>query len=149
MANSHVGHNTLVGDRVILANGVLLAGHVTVGDGVFLAGNAVVHQFVRIGRLAMMSGVAGLSQDLPPFCMHHAAEVNKLSGLNTVGLRRAGLSPDERAQVKKAFHFLYTQGLPKKEALAKIRDELSEGPAQEMADFVEAGKRGACRFRKG
>ena len=111
MVNSHVGHNCVVGDRVVLVNGCLLAGHVSVDDGAFLSGNTCVHQFCRVGRLAMMGGNSAVSNDLPPFCTTRPGRVNVLMGLNTVGMRRAGLHGSERSEVKRAFHLLFRDGL--------------------------------------
>lgn len=146
MANSHVAHNCTLGERVILANGALLAGYVEVGSGAFLSGNVIVHQFCRIGRLAMMSGGSGISQDLAPFCTTFSLTRNRLAGLNIVGLRRAGFTPDQRLQVKRAFRLLFRSGLSFDEAIERIRAELPPGPAQEMADFVAASRRGVVSF---
>lgn len=148
MANSHVAHNCQVGDQVIFANGVLLGGHVTIGDGVFLSGNCVVHQFVRIGRLAMMSGLSGASQDLPPFCTMRNSSVNKMSGLNTVGLRRAGLDPAARSQLKAAFRALFVSGQNLREACRGLRDDGTDlhSSVDEMLTFIEAGQRGICSY---
>lgn len=142
MANSHLAHNVELGNRVILANGVLLAGYVEVGDNVFCGGNAAVHQFCRIGRLAMLQGLAGISQDVPPFCTMHGTTMNGVAGLNIVGLRRAGLTPEQRLEVKRAFKLLYHSGLNYRDAVTRIRAELPPGPAHEMAEFVAASKRG-------
>ena len=142
MANSHLAHNVKLGNRVILANGVLLAGYVEVGDNVFCGGNAAVHQFCRIGRLVMLQGLAGISQDVPPFCTMHGTTMNGVAGLNIVGLRRAGLTPEQRLDVKRAFKLLYHSGLNYRDAVVRIRAELPPGPAQEMADFVATTKRG-------
>jgi UDP-N-acetylglucosamine acyltransferase len=146
MANSHLAHNVQMGSRVILANGVLLAGYAEVGDGVFMGGNAGVHQFVRIGRLAILQGLAGASQDVPPFCSLHGAAINRVAGLNIIGLRRAGLTPEQRLDIKRAFKLLYRAGLTYREAVARIRAELPAGPAHEMADFVAASKRGIAGY---
>jgi len=142
MANSHLAHNVQLGNRVILANGVLLAGYVAVGDNVFCGGNAAVHQFVRIGRLAMLQGLAGISQDVPPFCTMHGTTMNGVAGLNIVGLRRAGLTPEQRLDIKRAFKLLYRSGLNYRDAVTRIRADLPPGPAQELADFVATSKRG-------
>lgn len=143
MVNSHVGHNCAVGDEVILANGALLAGHVTVGDKVFISGNCLVHQFVQVGRLALMQGGAAISQDLPPFVI--AAHVgNAMCGLNTIGLRRAGITPEERMELKKAYRLLFRSGHNMREAVELARKEFHGGPAKEMIDFVAASKRGIC-----
>ena len=142
MANSHLAHNVRLGNRVILANGVLLAGYVEVGDNVFCGGNAAVHQFCRIGRLAMLQGLAGISQDVPPFCTMHGTTMNGVAGLNIVGLRRAGLTPEQRLEIKHAFKLLYHSGLNYRDAVTRIRAELPPGPAQELADFTATSKRG-------
>jgi len=144
MANSHLGHNVVLGNDVILANGVLLAGYVEVGDRAFLSGNVIVHQFTRIGRLAMVSGGAGIGKDVPPFCTVHGVAVNQIAGLNVIGMRRAGMTPPQRAEVKKAFALLYRSGLNVKQALEKMRAEFKDGPAAEICEFVTASKRGIC-----
>jgi len=146
MAFSHLAHNVCLGQRVILANGVLLAGYVQVGDGAFLSGHTMVHQFVRIGRLAMMGGGSGLSLDLPPFCMTRSVCFNRVAGLNVVGMRRAGLPPSERQAVRRVFKSLYTAGLNRSQALAALDRESLEGPAAELADFVRSSARGICGF---
>ncbi len=147
MANSHVAHNCRVGSDVIMANNVLLAGYVEVGDRVFLSGNATIHQFCRIGRLAMMSGLSGLSKDLAPFCIIQDLTSNTVGGLNVVGMRRAGFTPDQRTAVKLAYRLLFRSGLRMAEAAARIRAECPEGPAWEMADFAETSKRGLAAVR--
>lgn len=144
MANSHLAHNVELGPRVIIANGALLAGYVEVGDAAFISGNVVVHQFCRIGRLAMLSGGSAISQDVMPFCATWSAARNRLAGLNIIGMRRAGLSPEDRLMVKRAFRLLFRSGLAAKEAIARIRAECAPGFAQEMADFAEHAKRGLC-----
>ena len=148
MAFSHLGHNVRLGNAVILANGVLLAGYVEVGDRVFISGHAGVHQFVRIGRLAMLTGLSGVSKDVPPFCLVGVGR-NVIAGLNIVGLKRAGLAPDARKQIKAAFDLLYRSGLNVSQALEQMRKEFPDGPAAELWRFVEASKRGICAFREG
>jgi UDP-N-acetylglucosamine acyltransferase len=143
MANSHVAHNCVVGDGVIIANGALVAGHAVVGDKVFMSGNCLVHQFVRVGRLALMQGGAAISQDLPPFVI--AAHVgNAMCGLNSVGLRRAGFTGEERMELKKAYRLLFRSGRNMREAVAQAQKEFVSGPAAEMIDFVATTKRGIC-----
>lgn len=149
MVNSHVGHNCRVGNQVILANGVLLAGHVTIGDGVFLAGNCSVHQFCRVGRLAMMGGHSAVSQDLMPFCTTVPGRVNVVMGLNVVGMRRAGLNGTRRKEVKEAFRTLFRTGLAVPQAVVRIRESFEDGPALEMAHFAETSERGLCMMRRG
>ena len=142
MAHSHVGHNSAVGDHVILANGVLLGGHVTVGDRAFLSGNCIVHQFVRIGTLALMQGGSAISMDLPPFTMVH--EVNVLCGLNSVGLRRAGFTAEQRLELKQLYRFLFREHRNLREAAAAAQKKFTSAPSQTLLGFLAASKRGVC-----
>jgi UDP-N-acetylglucosamine acyltransferase len=148
MAGAHLGHDVRVGHRVVIANNVLLGGHVVVADGVFLGGGSVLHQFVRIGRLAICQGMTAASKDIPPFTI--AAARNRVVGLNVVGLRRAGLSGAQRTDIKRAFDLLYRSGRNTRQALAAA-DNGAWGPeAQEFFDFVAgAKKRGICALRWG
>ena len=146
MVNSHLGHNVRIGDHVILANGVLLAGDTEVGDRAFLSGNVIVHQFTRIGRLAMISGGGGIGKDVPPFCMTAGVQRNTVAGLNIVGMRRAGFGGPDRLQVKRAFELLYRSGLNTSQALERMRAEFTTGPAAEWVPFIEQSRRGVCPF---
>lgn len=146
MANSHVGHNVVLGQGVILANGALLAGYVEVDDRAFISGNAVVHQFCKVGRLAMVSGISGISKDLPPYCI--AFERNRVAGLNVVGLRRAGFSTEQRQQIKQAFDVLFRSGLNQSQAYDELKRLFPEGPASEFWRFIERSTRGLCAFRR-
>jgi len=146
MAFSHFAHNVKLAPGVIVANGALLGGYVEVGEKVFISGNCVVHQFVKIGRVAMLGGACGVSKDVPPFCTVLPLHANEIVGLNVVGLRRAGLSPEERKQIKGAFRILYQSGLNVAQATGKIRDTFNSGPALEFCDFVESADRGICRL---
>ena len=146
MTNSHLAHNVRLGSRVIIASGALLAGYVEVGDLAFISGSSLVHQFVRIGRLAMLSGLSGIGKDVPPFCTTRGFAVNRIGGLNVVGMRRAGMAPAQRAEVKRAFKLLYRSGLNVTQALGAIRGEFHAGPALEVCDFIEASARGICRM---
>ena len=146
MANSHVGHNSIIGNKAILSNGVLIAGHVMIGDGAFLAGNAVVHQFCRVGAMAMMQGCAGVSLDLPPFTIVRG--INGMCGLNSVGLKRAGFSSEERLQLKKAYHAIFLSDDLLKDALEKARAEFTGVLAEQLIDFVATSQRGTCSHTK-
>ncbi len=148
MVNSHVAHNVKLGNQVILANGVLLAGYVEVGDRAFLSGNALVHQYTRIGRLAMISGGAGISKDVPPFCTCHGVAVNLVSGLNVVGMRRANIQPPQRKEIKAAFKLLYRSGLNVSQALEELKKNFTRGPAAEFAAFIAKSKRGLCAMHE-
>lgn len=145
MANTHAAHNTEVGDRVIMANGALLGGYVTVGERCFLGGNAAVHQFCHIGRLAMVGALSFISKDLPPFCITLSSENSQVGGLNIVGLRRAGLTTAQRAQIKAAFNLVYRSGLNTTQAAERLRAETANPFAAEFAAFLAGAKRGICR----
>jgi UDP-N-acetylglucosamine acyltransferase len=146
MSNSHYAHNVKLGKNVIVVSNSLLAGYVEVGDRAFISGNCVVHQFVKIGRLAMLGGASGVSKDLPPFCTTKPMTVNTVLGLNVVGMRRAGLGPEERNAVKEAFRIFYRSGLNVSQALAQMKPLFPSGPAAEFCAFVEASQRGICAW---
>jgi UDP-N-acetylglucosamine acyltransferase len=143
MAGAHLGHDVQVGNHVILANNALLGGHVEIDDRVFIGGGSVFHQHIRVGRLAIAQGGSAFSKDIPPFTL--AAIRNTIGGLNTVGLRRAGLTPAQRLEIKNAFRLLYKSGLNTAQALLSA-EGLDWGPdASEFFDFVRAAKkRGIC-----
>jgi UDP-N-acetylglucosamine acyltransferase len=142
MQNSHVGHNCAIGNHMILAGGALLAGHVAVQDRAFISGNCLVHQFIRIGTLAMMQGGAAISQDLPPFTI--AAGVNEICGLNIIGLRRAGFTSEQRLQLKAAYRLLFRGGKNLRAAVVEAQSQFPAGPARTLVDFVATAKRGVC-----
>jgi len=143
MTGVHVGHNSQIADRVVIANNVLLGGHVHVDDGVFIGGGAVFHQFVQVGRQSIIRGNSAMSKNVPPFLI--GAEVNRVAGINVVGLRRSGMTATQRQEVKAAFKLLYKSGLNTSQALAAAKDRPwgTEGTA--FFEFVAgAGKRGIC-----
>lgn len=147
MAGSHLGHNGQLGNEVILANGAQLGGYVEAGDNVFFGGTAAIHQFVKIGRLTMVGGHSLISKDVPPFCMTKPGAYNRLIGLNSVGLRRVGFTPEERSQIKRAYKTLFHSGLNVTAAKARLRQEFLEGPAAEFARFIDDSERGICSGR--
>jgi UDP-N-acetylglucosamine acyltransferase len=142
MAGSHVGHNCAIGHGNILANGALLAGHVALTDRAFVSGNCLVHQFCRIGRLAMMQGGAAISKDLPPFVV--ARGDNGICGLNVVGLRRAGMSPELRRALRRLYHRLFRTPGRRVELLESARAEFDQPACLELIGFVAAARRGVC-----
>jgi UDP-N-acetylglucosamine acyltransferase len=142
MQHSHVAHNCVVGDHVILAGGALLAGHAVVQDRAFISGNCLVHQFCRVGTLAMMQGGAAISKDLPPYTV--ARGYNAVCGLNIVGLRRAGFDADQRLELKRLYHALFRSGGSLRAALAGARKDFPGAVAQTLLDFVASAKRGVC-----
>jgi UDP-N-acetylglucosamine acyltransferase len=142
MANSHVGHNSRLGNHIIIANGALLGGHVQVDDRAFISGNCLVHQFVRVGTLALMQGGSAISKDLPPFTI--ARGDNGICGLNVVGLRRAGYSSEERLELRKLYVALFRSRRQWSDALAEAQAQFKNGLARVMLEFVAAAKRGIC-----
>lgn len=142
MANCHVAHNCLLGDRIIMANGALLAGHVMVQDRAFISGNCLVHQFMRVGTLAIMQGGSAISKDLPPFTV--SLRVNEMCGLNTVGLRRAGYSEEARLELRQVYHALFRSGGNLREALKAAPKNFSSAAARTLIEFVAGAKRGVC-----
>ena len=147
MVNAHVAHDCCVGNHTIMTNNVMLAGHITVGDRAYLSGGAAVHQFNRIGTLAMVGGQAHMVKDVPPY-----VTVDGLSslvvGLNQVGLRRAGFDPDQIAHLKAAYRVIYRSGLIWTEILERLQADFSEGPAAEFYRFLSTTTRGITAERR-
>lgn len=149
MANAHVAHDCVVGDDVILANNVALGGHVTMESHAIIGGQAAVHQFGRVGAYAMVGGASGVLQDVPPYVICHLNPCQP-AGLNIVGLRRAGFSDDAVRALRRAYGYVYREGLTIKEAVEKIELLKQEFPAAEpelahFAEFISASKRGIIR----
>lgn len=143
--NSHVAHNCVIGNHVILVSGAMLAGHVEVQDRAFISGHCLVHQFTRVGTLAMMQGKSGVGQDLPPFTV--AIGNNRTCGLNTVGLRRAGYTAEQRTELKRLYRALFLSGQNLQAAIAAAREQFRSAPSVVMLDFVAAAKRGVVMAR--
>lgn len=148
MAYSHVAHNCVVGDEVIMANNVQLAGYVEVGDYAFIGGTCVFHQFVKIGRMAIISGFSASRQDIPPFAMADGRPA-VVAGTNKVGLKRRGLDMATRTRLKKAFQFLWFTNLNYKQAIEVIRNEIEADPyVDELIAFIENSTRGIFRANR-
>ena len=152
MANAHVAHNCRLANEVVVANGALLAGHVQVGARAFISGNAVVHQYARIGRLAMLQGICGVGRDVPPFCV--ASGINTIRAVNVVGLRRAGFAAPQIGAIRRAFRVLFWHRpnlrLARERLVAAERE--AGGPTAEvleMLDFITGSKRGICSGPRG
>jgi len=143
MANAHVGHSCQIGSRAILVNLATLAGYCVVEDGALLSGMIVVHQLTRIGRLAMVSGLSAVNKDVPPY-MLCGGRPAVIQGLNVVGLRRAGMTAPVREDIKRAYRFLYREGLNVPHALEVMARECSSPEVSALAEFVKASKRGIC-----
>lgn len=142
MVGVHLGHNCAIGNDVIITNSCLLAGYVTVHDSAVLGGGSVFHQFLRIGRRAMVAGQSAFNKDIPPFVTANFR--NLVVGLNTIGLRRGGFTPETRMEIKRAFRLVFRSGLPVREALAAASRDTWGPEASEFFDFIAASKRGIC-----
>lgn len=147
MGNFHIGHDSQIGDRNILTHGSVLAGHVTVGNGVVISGLVAVHQFCRIGDLAMLSGCSRVNKDVPPYCM---AEGNPTTivGLNVVGMRRGGAGREIRLAVKRAYETLFRSGTRLADAIAELKALPACAETDLILEFVAASKRGLTRHRR-
>jgi UDP-N-acetylglucosamine acyltransferase len=143
MACGHVAHNCRLGDRVIIANNVALAGHVEINDGAFISGGVVVHQFCRVGRLAMIGGNAKIVQDCLPFVVTDGVP-GRAHGLNVIGLRRAGFKSSEIQKLKEAYRLLLRSGLGLEVVLSRM-GESGDALVNELIDFVRGSARGFCR----
>lgn len=147
-ANTHIAHNCVVGNFVIMSNCAGLAGHVIVEDRVVIGGMAGVHQFVKVGRNCMIGGLAKVVQDIPPFVIVDGQPARCI-GLNSVGLSRAGISEPVRRELKKAFRFLYRSGLNLGQAIAVMEQELdSSEEVEHFLRFLRNAERGICRGTK-
>ncbi|MCU0787307.1 MAG: acyl-ACP--UDP-N-acetylglucosamine O-acyltransferase [Verrucomicrobia bacterium] len=142
MAYSHVGHNSAVGDHVIMTNCSALGGHVLVQDRAFISTGCMVHQFVRVGTLSLMQGGSAISKDLPPFTI--ARGDNGMCGLNVVGLRRAGFTPEQRSDLKKLYRLLFRSGRLRSDAVRDAGPTEPGSPAAQLIEFVISSKRGLC-----
>jgi UDP-N-acetylglucosamine acyltransferase len=144
MTSGHIAHNCKIGSNTVIASCVLLGGYVEVEDGAFLSGGVLVHQFTRVGRLAMVSGNTRVNLDAPPFFISSGFEIAP-KGINLVGLRRAGFDADRILALKQAFRILYRSGLKLADALARIEAEIPTPDTLHMVRFFRGSKRGVCR----
>ncbi|MFH1033169.1 MAG: acyl-ACP--UDP-N-acetylglucosamine O-acyltransferase [Pseudomonadota bacterium] len=145
MAYSHVAHDCQLGDHVIMANAVNLAGHVTIEDHVGLGGMVAVHQFTRIGRYCYVGGLSGVSNDLPPYCLCEGNRA-KTHGLNIVGLRRAGFTPEVLEALKQAYKIVFRTRTPLATALQQVEGEVPDLPeVRHFVQFIRASERGVAR----
>ena len=145
MANSHIAHDCQIGNHVVLANSVALAGHVTVEDRVTIGGLCGVHQFTKIGKMAMIGGCTKIVKDIPPFVLVDGIPA-KVSGINIVGLRRNEVPPEVRNEIKKAYKILYRSRLNIKQAIEQMEQELASSPEiDHFIRFLRNAERGICR----
>jgi len=142
MATSHVGHNCSVGNHVIITNGAMLGGYVVVEDQAIVSGNCAVHQFVRVGRLAMLRGLSKASRDVPPFCVMDGTHT--VRAINRVGLRRAGFSAAQIRALQNAFMLLFGRARNLRIALSELESEPVSADVRYLIDFIRASTRGVC-----
>lgn len=156
MANTHVGHDSFVGNRCVVANGAALAGHVIVGDGVIIGGLSGIHQFVRLGDIAMIGAGAMVAQDIPPYCMAQGDRAT-IQGVNRVGLERNGCSKEEFGELREIYRLVFMPGAPEvkgkvfRERVAYARS-VAGGATQWAAvllRFLESSERGVAPHHSG
>ena len=146
MAYSHIAHDCQVGNQVVMANGATLGGHILIEDHAIIGGLAAVHQFCQIGAHALISGLTGVSQDVPPYMMAAGSRA-KLYGLNSVGLKRHNFSEETLRALKKAYRIIFRSGLTLEKAMKRVgEDEISQLPEiQHLLHFIQRSKRGISR----
>ncbi len=144
MTSGHIAHNCKIGNNTVICSCALIAGYVEVEDQAFISGGVVVHQFSKIGRLAMIGGNTRVNKDVPPFFLYSGFDV-EAKGLNLVGLKRAGLGPEQVASLKRVYRLLYRSGLKLEDALCRIETEIRTPEAAQVVRFIRASKRGICR----
>jgi UDP-N-acetylglucosamine acyltransferase len=144
MTSGHIAHNCQIGNETVIASCALVAGYVEVEDQAFISGGVVVHQFSKIGRLAMIGGNTRVNSDVPPFFLYAGHDV-QAKGLNVVGLKRAGYKASDVSVLKKAYQILYRSGLKLQDALAKIETEIPTPETLHLVSFIRRSERGICR----
>jgi UDP-N-acetylglucosamine acyltransferase len=144
MTSGHIAHNCRIGNRTVIASCALVAGYVEVEDEAFISGGVVIHQYSKIGRLAMIGGNTRVNSDLPPYFLYTDFNV-AAHGLNLVGLKRAGLTAADIKALKAAYRILYRSGLKLEDALARIEAEVPTEHTRHLAAFIRSSKRGICR----
>jgi UDP-N-acetylglucosamine acyltransferase len=143
MVGVHVAHNCRIGDDNIFANEVALAGHITIEDHVFLSNNVGAHQFVRMGRYAMVGGKSKIVQDVLPFFITDGNPA-RVRGVNSIGLRRAGFSDDARRALKDAYRMLFRSATPVEDVLAQL-EQVDDENISHLVSFIRGSKRGFIR----
>jgi UDP-N-acetylglucosamine acyltransferase len=146
MAYSHVAHDCQIGNGVVMSNGATLAGHIMIEDHAIIGGLSAVHQFCRVGAHALISGLTGVAQDVPPYMLASGSRA-KLFGLNTVGLKRFKFSEATIKALKKAYRIIFRSGLTLERALKRLgEDDVSQLPeVQHLLQFILNSKRGISR----
>ena len=144
MTSGHIAHNCKIGSQTVIASCALIAGYVEIEDQAFVSGGVVVHQFSKIGKLAMIGGNTRINSDVPPFFLYAGHDV-VAKGLNVVGLKRAGYKSSDLTVLKKAYQYLYRSGLKLQDALARIEAEIPTPETLHLVSFIRKSERGICR----
>jgi UDP-N-acetylglucosamine acyltransferase len=146
MAYSHVAHDCQIGNQVILANAATLAGHIIIEDYAIIGGLSAIHQFCRIGTHAFISGMTGITLDVPPYMLASGSRA-RLFGLNTVGLKRFHFSEASVRALKKAYRIIFRSGLTLERAVKQVKEDgISQLPeVQHLLQFIQQSKRGISR----
>jgi UDP-N-acetylglucosamine acyltransferase len=144
MTSGHIAHNCILGSNIVVASCALVAGYVEIADQAFISGGVVIHQYSKIGRLAMVGGNTRVNSDLPPFFLYSDFNV-AAKGINIIGLKRAGFSAEDIRSIKAAYQILYRSGLRQEDALKRIEDEWRSEQIAELVGFVRRSDRGICR----
>jgi UDP-N-acetylglucosamine acyltransferase len=147
MTAGHIAHNCTIGNNIVLASTALVAGYVEIEDQAFISGGVGIHQYSKIGRLAMIAGNCRVNSDVPPFLVCSDFEVAP-KGLNLVGLKRAGFTLEQVKALKTAYRLLYRSGLRLEEALQRIESEIPTDETLHLVKFIRSSKRGICRENK-
>lgn len=148
MTAGHIAHNCVIGDNVVIASCALVAGYVEMESQAFISGGVVIHQYSKIGRLAMVGGNTRVNSDLPPYFLYSEFHV-AAKGLNMVGLKRAGFGLDEIRRLKTAYRLLYRSGLKQEQALQQIEVQAPSPHTRHLVEFIRGSKRGICRESRG
>lgn len=144
MTSGHIAHNCIIGSGTVIASCALIAGYVEIEDGAFISGDLAIHQFSKIGRLAMIAGGVRVNMDAPPYFLYGGLYITP-NGLNKVGLRRAGFTRADTEPLKTAYQILYRSGLKLGDALRRIETEIPTEHTLHLVEFIRRSKRGICR----
>ncbi len=144
MTSGHIAHNCHIGNHTVICSCALVAGHVEIEDQAFISGGIAIHQYTKIGRLAMVAGMTRVNLDLAPFFLYSGYHM-KPTGLNVVGLKRAGFAGADIAALKQAYRILFRSGLKLEQALTRIEAEVPTRHTAHLVSFVRRSERGICR----
>lgn len=146
MGMTHAGHDCQIGNHNIVVQSGIMAGHVHLGDYCFVSGLVAVHQFCNIGDYAMLAGCAKIVQDVPPYATADG-NPSTLIGINAVGLKRAGFSPEVRSEIKNAYKLIFQSKKRTRDAIQELADSNPGPEVQKIVDFFQASKRGVTDHR--